>query len=60
MTNDDQIREQLLNVLRTLQPYARSSGRFYDVADLRAAIKLALQFLERAELLVDRRLLPRR
>jgi hypothetical protein len=54
MTRDDEVREQLLNVLRVLQPYARSTGQFHNVADLRAAITLAQQFLERAELLVDR------
>jgi hypothetical protein len=51
MTRDDEIRAQLLNALRVLQPYGRSQGLFHDVADLRAAIKLALQYLERAELL---------
>jgi hypothetical protein len=54
MTRDDEIRAQLLNALRVIQPYARSTGQFHDVVDLRAAIKLALQFLERAELLVSR------
>jgi predicted ArsR family transcriptional regulator len=56
MTRDDQIREQLLNVIRVIQPYARAQGRFHNVDDLRAAIRLALQYLERAELLVDRRM----
>jgi hypothetical protein len=60
MTRDDQIRAQLLNTLRVLQPYARSQGLFHDLDDLRAAIKLALQYLERAELLADHRLPPRR
>jgi hypothetical protein len=60
MTIDDQIRAQLLNALRVIQPYARSQGRFSNLDDLRAAIKLALQYLERAELLADHRLPPRR
>ena len=60
MTRDDQIRAQLLNTLRVLQPYARSQGLFHDLDDLRTAIKLALQYLERAELLADHRLPPRR
>ena len=51
MTVDDQIRAQLLDVIRILQAYARSQGRFSNPTDLRAAIKLALQYLERAELL---------
>jgi hypothetical protein len=56
MTAHDQVREQLLNVIRVIQPYARSQGQFHDVADLRAAIKLALQYLERAESLASHRL----
>jgi hypothetical protein len=60
MTIDDQIRAQLLNALRVIQPYARSQGRFHNLDDLRSAIKLALQYLERAELLADHRLPPRR
>jgi hypothetical protein len=55
MTRDDQVREQLLNVVRVLQPYARSQGRFSNLDDLRTAIKLALQYLERAELLLPPR-----
>jgi hypothetical protein len=55
MTIDDQVRAQLLNTLKVIQPYARSQGRFSNPADLRAAIKLAQQYLERAELLADRR-----
>jgi hypothetical protein len=51
MTTDDQVRAQLLNVIRVIQPYARSQGQFSDLQDLRTAIKLALQYLERAELL---------
>jgi hypothetical protein len=54
MGRDDQIREQLMNVLLTLQPYARSTGQFYDVDDLRVAISLARQYLERAQHLIDR------
>jgi hypothetical protein len=54
MTTDDQIREQLLNVLRVIQPYARAQGRFHNLDDLRAGIKLALQYLKRAELLAAR------
>jgi hypothetical protein len=60
MTTDDQIREQLLNVIRVLQPYARSTGRFSDLQDLRTAIRLALHYLNRAELLANYRLPPRR
>jgi hypothetical protein len=51
MTTDEQIREQLLNVIRVIQPYARAQGRFHNVDDLRAAISLARQYLERAQLL---------
>jgi hypothetical protein len=54
MTRDDEIKEQLLNVIRVIQPYARAQGRFHNVDDLRAAIKLALQYLKRAELLAER------
>jgi hypothetical protein len=56
MTRDDEIRAQLLNALRVIQPYARSTGQFHNVADLRAAITLARQYLERAQHLADRRL----
>jgi hypothetical protein len=56
MTRDDEIREQLVNVLRVLQPYARSTGQFHNVDDLKTTISLARQFLQRAKLLVDRRL----
>jgi hypothetical protein len=52
MTTDDQIREQLLNAIKVIQPYARAQGRFHDLDDLRMAIRMAIQFLERA----DRRL----
>jgi hypothetical protein len=55
MTRDDNIKEQLRNVIEVVRPYAMAQGRFHNVDDLRAAIKLALQFLERAELLADRR-----
>jgi hypothetical protein len=55
MNRDDEVREQLINVLLTLQPYARSTGKFHDLADLLAAIRLASQYLKRAELLIDRR-----
>jgi hypothetical protein len=58
MTRDDEIRAQLLNALRVIQPYARSTGRFHSTDDLRAAIRLALQYLKRAELLAERRLPP--
>jgi hypothetical protein len=51
MTIDDQIKQQLLNVIQTIRPYAHAPGQFHDASDLRAAIKLALQYLERAELL---------
>jgi hypothetical protein len=51
MTIDDQVRAQLLNALRVIQPYARSQGQFSNLQDLRTAIKLALQYLERAEAL---------
>jgi hypothetical protein len=54
MTRDDEIRSQLLTVLQVLQPYARSTGRFHNVDDLRAAISLASQYLKRAELLAER------
>jgi hypothetical protein len=56
MTRDDEIRAQLLNALRVIQPYARSSGQFHDIADLQAAITLARQYLKRAQLLAERRL----
>jgi hypothetical protein len=56
MTKDEEIRAQLLNALRVIQPYARSTGQFHDIADLRTAITLARQYLERAQLLIDRRL----
>jgi hypothetical protein len=49
MTKHDEVREQLLNAIKILQPYARSHGRFHDIADLRAAIKLAVRCLERAK-----------
>jgi hypothetical protein len=54
MTRDDEIKEQLLNVIRVIQPYARAQGRFHNVDDLRAAIKLPLQYLKRAEPLAER------
>jgi hypothetical protein len=54
MTRDDEIRAQLLTVLQVLQPYARSTGQFHNIDDLRAAITLALQYLERAQLLALR------
>jgi hypothetical protein len=60
MSRDDQIREQLLNVLRVIQPYARSTGSFHNPDDLRSAIKLASQYLKRAELLAEHRLPPTR
>jgi hypothetical protein len=54
MSPDDEIRDQLLNALKVIQPYARAQGRFHDLDDLHAAIRLALQYLERAELLAAR------
>jgi hypothetical protein len=60
MTVDDEIREQLLNALKVLMPYARSQGQFHDLNDLRTAIRLALHYLNRAELLANHRLPPRR
>jgi hypothetical protein len=32
-----------------IRPYAQSQGNFNDAADLRTALKLAMQMLERAE-----------
>jgi hypothetical protein len=55
MTRDDEIREQLRNVIQIIRPYAMAQGRFHDIADLRAAITLARQYLERVEALVARR-----
>jgi hypothetical protein len=55
MSTDDQIKEQLANVIKVVQPYARAQGRFHNRDDLRAAIRLAGQYLKRAELLTDRR-----
>jgi hypothetical protein len=60
MSVDDEVREQLLDAMKVIQPYARSQGKFHDPTDLRAAIKLALQFLQRADLLADYRLPPTR
>jgi hypothetical protein len=54
MTVDDQIRAQLLNVLKVIQPYARSQGQFSNLEDLRTAIKLALQYLERVEVILKK------
>jgi hypothetical protein len=54
MTRDDEIRAQLLNALKVIQPYARAQGRFHNVDDLSSAIKTALFYLGRAELLVSR------
>jgi hypothetical protein len=60
MTIDQQIQEQLRNAIETIRPYAMAQGRFHDINDLRAAIRLALQFLARAQILADRRLPPKR
>jgi hypothetical protein len=55
---ENDIRQQMGLVIQVLQPYARSSGPFNDWDDLRVAIKLARQYIERAELLADHRLPP--
>jgi hypothetical protein len=57
---EDEIRAQMDMAIRVLAPYARSSGPFHDWGDLRHAIKLALQYVERAELLADHKLPPSR
>jgi hypothetical protein len=55
---DDEIREQLLNALAILRPYARSHGKFVNLPDLRTAIGLAQHAIDRAELLANYRLPP--
>jgi hypothetical protein len=57
---DDEIRAQLLNILAILQPYARSYGKFVNLPDLRVAISLAQHAIDKAELLADHRLPPKR
>jgi hypothetical protein len=55
---ENEIRQQMGLVIQVLQPYARSSGPFNDWDDLRVAIKLARQYVERAELLAYHGLPP--
>jgi hypothetical protein len=55
---ENDIRQQMGLVIQVLQPYARSSGQFNDWDDLRVAIRLARQYVERAELLADHKLPP--
>jgi hypothetical protein len=55
---ENEIRSQLAMVIQILQPYARSSGPFNDWRDLRTAIGIALQYVERAQLLANHRLPP--
>jgi hypothetical protein len=55
---ENDIRSQMGLVIQVLRPYAQSSGSFNDWQDLRHAIRLARQYIERAELLTDHRLPP--
>ena len=43
-----EIREQLHRVIEILRPYANSTGKFHNSADVRVAISLAQVALERA------------
>ena len=57
---DDQIREQLLNAVAILRPYVHSTGQFVNLPDLRTAIGLAQHAIDKAELLANHRLPPKR
>jgi hypothetical protein len=57
---DDEVREKLIQVIEILTPYAKSKGSFHNLPDLRNAIALADEALERAELLANHRLPPMR
>jgi hypothetical protein len=51
---EDELREQLNRVIEILRPYARSSGRFNDPADVRTAIASAEVALSRARRLASK------
>jgi hypothetical protein len=55
---ENEIRQQMGMAIAVMQPYARSAGHFNDWEDLRHAIRLAKQYVERAELLADHKLPP--
>jgi hypothetical protein len=55
---ENDIRAQLSMAIQVMRPYAQSSGSFNDWQDLRHAIRLARQYIERAELLADHKLPP--
>jgi hypothetical protein len=59
-TVDDEIRERLAQVVDGLTPFARGAGPFPDLQALPAAILLAGHALERAGLLANYRLPPKR